>query len=104
MAIFGGPSSTPWVGILNNFYLKHFWIYCVFLAASRPKVNLLCHFCILIFTFFACFKDGGHWLYLDTGVTHLRLVQTSLELSDPVMIAKLLLEKIVINAKNGQTF
>ncbi len=54
--------------------IKHFWIYCVFLAPSRPKVILFCWFCILMFTFFAGFKDGGHWLHLDTEVTYLGLV------------------------------
>ncbi len=30
--------------MLNNFYLKHFLIQCIFLAALSPKVNLLSHF------------------------------------------------------------
>ncbi len=83
-SIFGAPSSTPggikhmhpvtffvWNSMLNNFYFKHFWI---FLSVSRPIVNLLCHFCILMFTFFACFKDCGHWLHFDMEVTYLGLV------------------------------
>ncbi len=51
------PSSTPGGDrhaptdffvrslMFNNFYLKHFWMRCVFLAVSSPKVNLLSNFC-----------------------------------------------------------
>ncbi len=38
--------------ISNNFCLKLFLMRCVFLAASRSKLNLLPHFCTLLF-----FKD-----------------------------------------------
>ncbi len=33
--------------IPKNFYLKLFWMYCVFLAALSPEVNLISHFCTL---------------------------------------------------------
>ncbi len=33
--------------IPNNFYLKLFFMQCVFLAALSPKVNLISHFCTL---------------------------------------------------------
>ncbi len=35
--------------ISNNFYLKLFSMRCVFFAASRSKLYLLSHFCILLF-------------------------------------------------------
>ncbi len=43
-----------WNLISNNFYLKLFLMWCVFLAASSPKLNLLPRFCILLF-----FKNGN---------------------------------------------
>ncbi len=42
--------------MLNNFYLKHFWIQCVFMAVLRLKVKLLCSFYILMFTFLPILK------------------------------------------------
>ncbi len=55
--------------MLNNFYLKHFWIQCKFLAAVSPKVNLLSHFSSLW-----CFKDANLWSPLATpvGGRHMR--------------------------------
>ncbi len=63
-SIFGAPRSTP-LGdrhkrctklMLNNFYLKHFLIPCIFLAALSSKVNLLSHFGSLWY-----FKDANLW-------------------------------------------
>ncbi len=34
-------------------------------------MNLLFRFCILMFTYFACFKDGDHRLHFNMGVTYL---------------------------------
>ncbi len=39
--------------------------------AMKSKENPLCRFCILMFTFFACSKDGDYWLHFNTGVTYL---------------------------------
>ncbi len=43
-----------WNSVLKNFYLDHFLIYLVFLAASSPKMNLLSRFCALQYL-----KDGN---------------------------------------------
>ncbi len=38
-----------WNSISNYFYLKLFLMQCVFLAASSPKLNLLSHFCTILY-------------------------------------------------------
>ncbi len=58
----GGGTDTCPQGLFvrnsmaNNFYFNLFLMWCVFLAALSPKLNLLSHFCTLLY-----FKDGNHW-------------------------------------------
>ncbi len=33
----------------NNFYLKLFFRWCIFLAALNPKLNVICHFCTILY-------------------------------------------------------
>ncbi len=42
--------------MLNNFYLKHFFIQYIFLAASSLKVNLASHF----YTLHVIFAENAH--------------------------------------------
>ncbi len=84
MAIFRAPSSTPGrdrrmrpglfcteFSVQQLLFEAFLDIYMRILAVLRLKVNLFCCFCILTFTFFACFKDDGHWVHFDTLRTYI---------------------------------
>ncbi len=43
------PRNLLWNSTPNNFYLKPFFLWCVFLAVLSPKLNVICHFSTILY-------------------------------------------------------